>query len=138
MIEKSLGTGLWPQVFEPFRAFGTRLTEWLAPASEAGAGDDAYTINVELPGVDEKDIELTVSDGMLTVKGEKREEHEEEGDTWYFSERQYGMFSRSFRLPEDANVDEIDATLKDGVLSITVPKLAQRNVGATKVKIRKS
>jgi len=137
MIEKTFGAGLLPQVFEPFRAFGAKVADWLAPASEASSDDEAYVISIELPGVDEKDIELTISDNILTVKGEKKFTREEEGDTWYFSERQYGMFARSFRLPADADADHVDADLKDGVLTVTVPKKAT-NEGATKIKIRKN
>lgn len=137
MVEKTQ-TGLWPSLYDPFRTWGQKLTEFLSPASDASLADDHYRITVELPGVDEKDMELTVHDGVVTVQGEKRTEREEQGDTWYFSERQFGSFSRSFRLPPDADETRVDADLKDGVLIITVPKAEPKDVGAKKVTIKKS
>lgn len=125
MVEKSPTTTTpWPALWEPFRSLGARLAEWIAPASEASADDGAYRIALELPGVAEDDIHLTVHDGVVTVKGEKRTEREEKGDTWYFSERQFGSFARSFRLPPDADEAGVAASLKDGVLTVTVPKKA--------------
>ena len=112
MIEKSQSTGLWPTFYEPFRHLGTRMAEWLSPASDAKANKDAYSIQMELPGVEEKDIELSIHDGVVTVKGEKSAEREEKGETWFFSERQFGSFSRTFRLPADADGNKVDAALK--------------------------
>ncbi|WP_347313643.1 Hsp20/alpha crystallin family protein [Defluviimonas sp. SAOS-178_SWC] len=93
---------------------------------------------IELPGVEEKDIDVTVDEGMVTVRGEKKEEREEKGDTWYFSERQYGSFSRSFRLPADADQSKISADLKDGVLTLTVARAAPEVAKSRKVPIGKS
>ena len=104
MVEKTHTTGLWPSLADPFRAMGSRLAEWIAPASEASGDDNAYRISIELPGVEEKDIALSAENGIVTLKGEKKTEREEKGETWFFSERQYGAFSRSFRLPPDADV----------------------------------
>lgn len=137
MVEKTQ-TGLWPSLYDPFRTWGQKLTEFLSPASDAKLADDHYVITLELPGVDEKDMELTVRDGVVTVQGEKKTEREEKGDTWYFSERQYGSFSRSFRLPPDADETGLEAGLKDGVLTVTVPKSEPGSKGATKVEIKKS
>jgi len=137
MVEKSHTAGLWPSLYEPFRNFGSRVADWLAPASDASSDDKAYRITMELPGVEEKDIDITVNSGVVSVKGEKSSQTEEKGETWYFSERQYGSFSRSFRLPEDADGDKIEAHLKDGVLSIAVPKRAPEEPAATKVKIKR-
>lgn len=122
MVEKSHTSGFWPSFYEPLRTAGARLAEWIAPASEASSGEDAYRIAVELPGVAEADIDLQVHDGVVTLKGEKKSEREEKGDTWYFSERQYGSFSRSFRLPPDADQEAVAASLSDGVLTISVPR----------------
>lgn len=135
MVEKSQ-TGLWPSAYDPFRGWGQRLSEFLSPASDAQLADDHYVITVELPGVAEKDMELTVHDGVVTVKGEKKVEREEEGATWYFSERQFGAFSRAFRLPPDADAGAVEADLKDGVLTVTVPKSDPKAKGAQKVEIR--
>ncbi len=137
MVEKTHTSGFWPSLYDPLRQVGQRVADWLAPASEASTSDNQYRITVELPGVEEKDIDLSVEDGVVTLKGEKRTEREEKGETWFFSERQYGAFSRSFRLPPDADADNVDAHLKDGVLTVIVPKAAPAKPEASKVQIRK-
>jgi len=124
MVEKSEHSGFWPSLYDPFRGFGARVADWLNPAAEASEGEKGYAINMELPGVDEKDIELTVEDGVVTVRGEKKTSSEKSGDTWFFSERQYGAFRRSFRLPVDADEKSVKAEMKDGVLKITAPRSA--------------
>lgn len=138
MVEKSHTSGFWPSLYDPLYQLGERVSEWLAPASEASGDDDAYRIAVELPGVEESHIHLSVEDGVVLLKGEKRTEREEKGEAWYFSERQYGSFSRSFRLPPDAIGEQVDAQLKDGVLTITIPKAAPKKQETAKVEIRKS
>lgn len=135
MVEKNPITSFWPQMFEPFRSFGARIADWLAPASEASSDGAAYRIAMELPGVEEKDIHLGVEGGVVTVKGEKKTEREEKGDTWYFSERQFGSFSRSFRLPEDADAEGVAAVLKDGVLTVTIPRKAKTAAETRRVAI---
>ena len=122
MVEKTEHGSFWPSLYDPFRSFGTRHADLLSPAAEASSGTEAYDIAMELPGVSEEDIELTVDQGVLTIRGEKKTEEERKGDTWYFSERQYGAFRRSFRLPEDADGHAAAAHMKDGVLHISVPK----------------
>lgn len=138
MVEKSHTSGFWPQLYDPFRQIGTRLAEWVAPASEAKGSDGSYTISIELPGVAEDDIQLTTEDGVITIKGEKKTQREEKGDTWFFSERQYGSFSRSFRLPPDADEAGIDAALKDGVLTVSVPKKEEKTAENKRISIRKA
>lgn len=122
MVEKSPFENLWPSLYEPFRAFGSRVADWVAPAAEASTKDGNYRITLELPGVAEEDMHLTVEDGLVTVRGEKKTSREEKGETWYFSERQFGSFSRSFRLPPDADEAGVKADLKNGVLTVQVPK----------------
>lgn len=137
MVEKSHTSGFWPTLSDPFRMVGQRLAEWVAPASEAAAAKDAYRISIELPGVAEDDIDLSVEEGVVTLRGEKKTTREESGETWFFSERQYGAFSRSFRLPPDAEADKVDARLKDGVLTVTVPKRPETPPESARVAIRK-
>ncbi|SFP19847.1 Hsp20/alpha crystallin family protein [Tranquillimonas alkanivorans] len=137
MVEKTHTSGFWPSLYDPLRQFGSRVAEWIAPASEASSKNNAYTIAVELPGVEEKDIDLSVQEGMLSLKGEKKTSREEKGETWYFSERQYGAFSRSFRLPPDADETKVEADLRDGVLTITVPKKTASEPASSRVQIRK-
>ncbi|NNE48437.1 MAG: Hsp20/alpha crystallin family protein [Rhodothermales bacterium] len=137
MVESSQSSSLWPHLYEPFSRMGSKLRDWLAPASDASSNDNVYRINVELPGVSEEDIELSAESGMLTVSGEKMEETEEKGETWYFSERQYGAFRRSFRMPEDADVNKTEAHMKDGVLTITVPRRSSEEGRGKKIAVKK-
>lgn len=132
MVEKSHTSGFWPSLYEPFRSMGSRLADWVAPPSEASAGDGGYRIAIELPGVAEKDVEVTVDDGVVTVTGEKSASREEKGETWYFSERQYGAFSRSFRLPPDADAGAVKADLRDGVLTLTVGRKAPKDAATSR------
>ncbi len=126
MVEKSLASGFWPALADPFRLIGARLSDWLSPAAEASGGEAAYRVTMELPGVNEKDIQITLDGGALSVRGEKRSEHTEKGDTWFFSERQFGSFARSFRLPDDADEDSVSATLRDGVLTLVIGRKSGR------------
>ncbi|MGC9418286.1 MAG: Hsp20/alpha crystallin family protein [Rhodovulum sp.] len=138
MVEKSHSTGFWPSLYEPFRGLGSRVADWFAPASEASVDDGGYRIRMELPGVEEKDIKVSLDDGVVTVTGEKQSSREETGETWYFSEREYGSFSRSFRLPPDADGKAVKAELKDGVLTIGVGKKApSESGGGTEIPIAK-
>ncbi|PWG15881.1 Hsp20/alpha crystallin family protein [Salibaculum griseiflavum] len=137
MVDSPQTGGLWPSLYEPFRNFGSRLAEWVSPASDASTDEAGYRITMELPGVSEDDIELTVDEGVVTVTGEKRVEREDKGDTWYFSERQFGSFRRSFRLPGDADADKASADLKDGVLVVTVPRRTEPERQARKVQVKK-
>ncbi|MBN9889599.1 Hsp20/alpha crystallin family protein [Salipiger abyssi] len=128
-------TGLWPHLYAPLKGLSTKLSEWLSPASDASSNDNAYRISVELPGVPEDAVELTVDDGVLTVIGEKSETREDKGDTWYFSEREYGAFRRSFRLPGDADAGRAEAQMKDGVLQVTVPRKAPETGKAKRIAV---
>jgi HSP20 family protein len=83
---------------------------------------DRYEITAELPGMDEKNIEVKLSNEMLVIKGEKKEEKEEKEANYYMSERRYGSFQRTFRLPEGINTDKIEAGFKNGVLTVALPK----------------
>lgn len=138
MVEKSHTSGFWPSLSQPFRGLGERVSEWVAPAAEASGADAAYRISVELPGVSEDDIHLSVNEGVVTLNGEKRTEREEQGETWFFSERQYGSFSRSFRMPPDADGSAVEAELKDGVLKVIVPRKGPESDPAHRVEIRRS
>ena len=122
MVEKKDHSGHWSTLYDPFRNLGAKLADWLTPASEASSNGNAYDISMELPGVSDDDIDLSIENGVVTIRGEKKTHEEKKGDTWYFSERQYGAFRRSFRLPEDAEGDKATAKMEDGVLHIKIPR----------------
>ena len=99
-----------------------REGKMFVPAFDITEGEKEYTVIAELPGMDEKDLNVTFTDGILTVKGEKKQESEDKGETYHRIERRYGSFQRSFRIPDHIQADKIEATYKDGVLKLTIPK----------------
>lgn len=136
MVEKAHTAGWWPQLYEPLKGLGEKIADWFAPRSEASAVQDCYEISLELPGVDANDIDVSIENGHLTVRGEKRFEREEKGRTYFFSEREYGAFQRSFRLPPDAHAEDIVADFKNGVLLLKVPKAGPPKEKTKRIQIR--
>lgn len=104
------------------------------PVFDISENEKEYSVVAELPGIDEKDIEVTMLDGVLTIKGEKKQEQEEKDETYHRVERRYGSFHRSFRLPEKVEAEKIDATFKDGILRLTMPKSQKREVKKIEIK----
>jgi HSP20 family protein len=104
------------------------------PAFDIAESDTEYSVIAELPGIDEKDIDVTLTDGILTIKGEKKQETEEKDGTYHRIERRYGSFQRSFRMPEGVQGDKIDATYKDGVLKLMIPKSETSEVKKIEIK----
>jgi HSP20 family protein len=92
------------------------------PSFEVKETKDAFIFKADLPGVDEKDLEITLTGDRITVSGKRETEKREESDRFYAYERSYGSFSRAFTLPEGVNADNVDAELKNGVLTIKLPK----------------
>jgi HSP20 family protein len=113
-----------------------RSFDFAAPAVDATEDDKAYKIMAEMPGLEEKDIELSISGNMLTLKGEKRQEKEEKDKNRYLSERFYGSFQRSFALPDGVDRDNIGAELTKGVLTITLPKKAEAQTPEKKIEVK--
>jgi HSP20 family protein len=106
------------------------------PALDVFEKDGKLQINAELPGMQEKDIEIEVTDDTLTISGEKRDEREVKEDNYYRSERSYGSFRRQVGLPAGADTDKVDATFKDGVLKIAIPVTATAP-SAKKIEVKK-
>ena len=125
----------WTQFYDPLRAFGSKIADFFSPTADAAVTDDYYEISMELPGVTEEEIHVEVHDYVLKVTGEKKHEHTETGKTYYFSERAYGAFSRSFRLPEDADREKIFASHKDGILTVKVAKLEPKKQETRKIEV---
>ena len=99
--------------------------------------DDGYELTAELPGMSVEDVECTLSGKMMTVKGEKQEEKEEEKKGYYLKERHYGSFMRNFTLPEDVDANKIDASVSDGVLRVFMPK-SEKMQKSRKIEVKKS
>ena len=119
-----------------FPAFD-RLTVFApTPAIDVAETDSGYRVTAELPGIAAKDVEITVADGYLTLKGEKSHQHTTTDKGFVRQERTFGSFRRVFALPKDADLDHAQAELKDGILTLTVTKHADADADTRKIDIR--
>ncbi len=126
---RPLASALMPRV--------PRLSELdVAPAVDLAETDKSYEISCELPGMEEKDIEVAISNGILTIRGEKQEEKEEKKQEYVLSERRYGSFQRTFRMPDGVDAEKIAANFSKGVLSITLPKTPEAQRNERKIQIK--
>ena len=126
--------------FEPMRAMrssplGAMMESARTDVSET---DSEFEISMELPGIDEKDIELGISDGVLTLKAEKKAEREEKKKDYHLSERSFGSVRRSFRIPEGVDTDKIKAAFSKGVLEVTLPKTKEAKAKQRKIPVKAS
>lgn len=110
----------------------------IAPRVDVSETSKKFDVVAELPGVDQKDIDLAIADGILTIKAEKKSEKEEKGKTWHRVERSYGNYQRSLSLPASADPDKVKASFDKGVLTISVPKKAEAKPPTRKIDIRSS
>ncbi|MFA8356977.1 Hsp20/alpha crystallin family protein [Burkholderia ubonensis] len=106
------------------------------PAVDVAETDKAYEITAELPGLEEKDVEVKLVNGGLTIKGTKNEEKEEKRKDYYLHERRYGSFERYFDMPQGIDKDKIEATFKKGVLTVTLPKTPEAQKAEKKIPIK--
>ncbi len=106
-----------------------------APFVDVVEKEKECQISAELPGLDEKDVEVSIADDLLTIKGEKKEEREEKAKNYYASERRYGAFQRSFQIPSGVDADKIGASFQKGVLMVTLPKTPEAQTKEKKIAI---
>jgi HSP20 family protein len=137
----SLNGGLWGSAFrrsmfaiEP--AWRREIAWGSVPAVDISESNKAYEITAELPGIDEKNINVTLSNGDLIIKGEKREETEEKKKDYYLQERRFGSFERRFAVPESVDVNRIEANFKKGILVVTLPKTAEAQKPEKKIEVK--
>ncbi|MDQ5827053.1 MAG: Hsp20/alpha crystallin family protein [Chloroflexota bacterium] len=142
----------WDRMFDSFfnRALGNwgGQTTWgsgnisfngmstFTPAINLAESDREYRVTAELPGMDEQDIELSLHRDHLTIKGEKKQEHEEKGNGYHRVERSYGTFQRTIPLPQEVDAERVEANFQKGVLTITLPKLPEVQSGAKRIAIK--
>jgi HSP20 family protein len=121
------------------RFSGERPIEWLGgewtPSLDVSETKEKVVMKAEVPGLDPKEIDIALSDGVLTLKGEKKREREEKDENYHLVERSYGSFSRSVRLPAEVQEDKVKASYKDGVLTITLPKTERAKERAIKIEV---
>ena len=118
---------------EPFGQWGSSS---FVPKLNLSEDDKEVTITAELPGVDEKELELSIANNTLTIKGEKKSESEDKGKGYCRIERAYGSFSRTVLLPDDIDEDKAEAEMKKGVLTIRIPKTAGAQSARKKIEIK--
>ncbi len=129
----------WPfgrSLFATEPMFRQQLKWATTPAVDVVESEKAYEISADLPGMDEKNIEVKVADGRLTIKGEKEEQKEEKKKDYYLQERHFGSFQRSFEVPETVDLDKIEASFKKGVLTVTLPKKPEAQKPAKKIEVK--
>lgn len=123
----------WPRLPSLFRRNGAITV----PELDVRETTDSFIVEAELPGVDEKDVSVTFANGMLTIKGEKKQAKEEKGATYYIAERSYGAFERSIRLPESVDENKIEAKFDKGVLRVTAAKKPEAVKAERKIEVKK-
>jgi len=109
-------------VFENDWNFSVRSkTNW-SPAVDVKESDNSFTLTADIPGLTKKEVKVNITDGILSISGERKFEDEKENGNYHYRERRYGSFSRTFNLPETVNDEDISASFKNGILSIELPK----------------
>lgn len=128
-----VATSPFSMLSRPFTNYGENAL--VIPSVDVKESDNAIEITAELPGIKEDDIELTLRDGILTLRGEKRVEREDKADNYHMTERRFGSFQRSFRLPEQVNHEACEANYENGVLHIVLPKREGSTERSHRIKI---
>jgi HSP20 family protein len=125
------GLPRWPALFR-------REGDIMVPELDVRESTNTITVEAELPGVEEKDVSVTLANGVLTIKGEKKSEKEERSDNYYLAERSFGSFERSIRLPDTVDEAKVEAKFDKGVLKVTAAKRPEAVKAERKIEIKKS
>lgn len=124
--------GRWPRMRVP-ASMGRKL-EW-SPTADISETEKEFVIRAHLPGVKKEDVKVSVKEGVITIEGERKQQHEEKTEKMHRVESIWGNFSRSFGLPESANAESISCETKDGVLTVHIPKLAKPESKVRQIKV---
>lgn len=135
------------EIDQVFRDFGRGLPAWrsdermpdmLSLKLNVAETDKALEVTADLPGVEAKDIDVQLRDGILSIRGEKKFEKEDEGKDFHLVERSYGSFERAFQVPADVQPDRVEASFDKGVLKITLPKAPEAKAKVQKIEVKPS
>jgi HSP20 family protein len=124
----------WPRLPALFR----RDDAMTVPELDVRESANAIVVEAELPGVDEKDVTVSLANGVLTIKGEKKHEKEEKSENYHLTERSFGSFERSIRLPDTIDEGKVDAKFEKGVLKVTAAKKPEAVKAERKIEIKKA
>jgi HSP20 family protein len=125
---------LWDDYFGPGRRALRPLEEAWLPLVDVSETGDKITVKAEIPGMEAKDIEISMVGDTLTLKGEKKAEREEKEENYHMVERSYGSFSRTMKLPATVDAEKVEATYKNGVLTVVLPKKEEVKPKAIEIK----
>jgi HSP20 family protein len=126
---------LWSRFFSDLPTVRGFEGEW-APSADVSETKDSFIVKAELPGLETKDVNVSISGNLLTIKGEKKKEEEEKDEHHHYVERYCGSFQRSFQLPANVKTDKIDASYNKGVLKITLPKTEEAKKKEIEIKVK--
>ena len=126
---------LWDRFFRETPSMGTFAQEWL-PSVDISETKKNFVVKAELPGLDAKDVNVSLSGDLLTIKGEKKNEEEEKDEHHYCVERYSGSFQRSFQLPASVKGDKVEAIFDKGVLKVTIPKAEEAEKKEIEIKVK--
>ena len=135
LFDSFLGGGGFPSLTS-FRQSLPAAAQGMTPTLDVKENEKEIVVKADLPGLDEKDINLTIHNGVLSLWGEKKSEHTDERENYHVMERSYGSFQRSIRLPETINEDKAEARFDKGVLTITLPKRPEMVSTQKKIEIK--
>jgi HSP20 family protein len=127
------------RLFDEFRGVGGgpyAAEAGFAPAVNVKQTDKGVEVTAELPGIDEKNVEVSLAENALTIRGEKKQEKEEKGEGWFMSERSFGSFMRTIPLPIEVNEDKVSAQFKNGVLTVQLPAAADTERKIRKIEVK--
>lgn len=130
LFESAWG-GEFPSLFSETARRGN-----LVPCMDVAEDGKAFRVTIELPGMTDKDVAVSLTDRLLTIRGEKKEEKEQKDKDVYRSERRYGSFRRAFELPSDVDANKIEASFKNGVLTIDLPKTKEAQDKVTQIQVK--
>lgn len=125
---------LFDRFFDTWASPGSALEHEWVPKVDVSETEKEVVVNAEIPGIDAKDIDISVNENRLTLQGERKHEEEKKGKHFHRVERTYGAFSRDVELPAEVDSDKVEATYKDGVLTVNLPKTKESATKKIKVK----